>query len=197
MRRRRSKMSFTMFLPTRKTSRISRIMLRLMSTTSTALVPTEPGPGDCGRWNSKTAKRTTASAVATMINPSRRRRRASGVAALAGDESEGPGMGSRDDRGKGRRRQGRAFRRKAAKRLGKMREIRAAPGGGWAAALPPPEEVQDDRQDDAHHDAGDEGEVERERSAADQDVARQAAEPRNARREHEEHADEDSRDAED
>src|SRR5207253_1375550 len=155
--------SFTMFLPTRKTSRISRIMFRLMSTTSTALVPTDPVPGDCGRWNSKMAKSTTARAVATMISPSRRRRRDSGGAACPGGESGEPGMDPLDDRDNGRRRQDRSFWPNTATKLKKMREIRPGTAGcapSPARPLPAPEEIQDERQDDAHHHAGEQREVE-------------------------------------
>src|SRR5437667_12530281 len=106
MHRRPSKMSFTMLLQTSKTRRINRIMFRLMSTTSTALVPTEPVPGDCGRWNSKTAKSTTATAVAMMINPPSRRARDQAAAAGAGARWDGPGRGSGEDGDRGGGREG-------------------------------------------------------------------------------------------
>ena len=69
-------------------------MLRLMSATSTASVPSDPVPVDWGRRVSKIANATTARAVAKMIQPSRRRRRASGDTTRAGDGSDGRGMGT-------------------------------------------------------------------------------------------------------
>src|SRR5207244_12709222 len=88
-------------------------------------------------------------------------------------------------------------RQKSSGKCVKSGACRAGTRGFAPERLPAPEEVQDEGQDDAHHQAGDEGEVEGERSATDQDVAGQATEPRAAGGEHQEHADQEGRGTED